>query len=833
MKFHTFPIRLFAIISLCCTTLSAFAAIKTVIVNISGLDFELNLDTTAKTASITDTRVVVKDDALAANVAIPETITYDEEVYTIVSLGTALQFCSVMQTLVLPNSIETLSSRSFANCSNLVTVEFGNNITSLPDNLFYNCRSLESVVIPESVTTMGSSVFINCKSLKSLRIPVSVVNINDQALGTGLTAIENIYLENPNVNVYPELLFNAVLYQDIVAWNGNPDVKIHVPEESLSAFIARYKSVFSADHFVVLEPVVPDMPPSLSISETSVELSPGESIQLNATITPQTTEDVTIKWESSDESVFTVSSDGTINAIGVGTAIVRAIVGELTAECQVEVVPIKVESFLIKGIYGTDVYFMGRSYQAVVEVTPENATDKTVVWSSDKPALATVNETGLVNCLEEGEVTITATIGSISRSIKIQIKPIQLQSITLLPEIMELTVGQEGELSWTTSPSDATYADIEWRISNSAVAIVKDNVVKALAGGETRIQAFNLKNGIWSNECKVIVKRADSDMLILSSGSITLMAKETFQLSVLNDPNGLTDLVWSSDNRDVATVDETGLVKAIGKGETIIRAVSEDRVGDCIVIVNTIEATEIQLSETAIELHPGQTTSIDALIIPESVTDNTVIWTTDNLAVATVENGYIEAVGEGIATITARCGNVTAECKVTVTIDKIEIESVSINEPDITLEVGDVRQLSFTVQPDDAYYESVEWKSTNENVIMVNSDGIVSAVGVGEAFISVGVDAVAAICKVKVVKAQMSGIEEVTQNPIASQITAISNSIIISNLKYNDFVGVYSVNGTAIYPPSNVVTDALTIRVPSPGIYIVRINKNATKVAVR
>ncbi|MDE7369534.1 MAG: hypothetical protein K2N08_07185, partial [Muribaculaceae bacterium] len=95
------------------------------------------------------------------------------------------------------------------------------------------------------------------------------------------------------------------------------------------------------------------------------------------------------------------------------------------------------------------------------------------------------------------------------------------------------------------------------------------------------------------------------------------------------------------------------------------------------------------------------------------------------------------------------------------------------------------------------------------------------------------VDAVAAICKIKVVKAQMSGIEEVTQNPIASQITTISNSIIISGLKNNDFVGVYSINGTAIYPPSNVVTDALTIKVPSPGIYIVRINKNATKVAVR
>ncbi|MDE6353334.1 MAG: Ig-like domain-containing protein [Muribaculaceae bacterium] len=809
------------------------AETKTITENICGLDFQINIDTNNNTADITSWRVEVKDASLAANVVIPESIIYDNENYTIVSLDQALRACGAVYKVTLPNSIKNLKDRAFASCNNLVSVQLGNGITTLPQYLFQNCRLLESVVIPNSVSTIENYVFINCNSLKSLRIPASVVNISDQAFGAALTAIEDIYLENPNAEVYPETLFNIVMAGEISPWNGNPNVKIHVPEESLPAFVARYKSVFSADHFVALKPIAPDLPPTLELSETSLELSPGESFQLTATVIPQPTEEMTITWISSDEAVVKVLADGTLQAIGVGTATVKATAGELSAECQVEVVPIKVESFLIKGIYATDVYFMGRSYQAVVEVTPENATDKTVVWSSNKPELATVNEIGLVNCLNEGEVTITATIGSLSRSVKIQIKPIQLQSITLSPEIMELTVGQEGALSWTTTPSDATFADVEWRISNTAVAIVQDNVVKALAGGETRIQAFNLKNGIWSNECKVVVKRADGDMLILSSGNITLMAKETFQLSVLNDPNGLADLVWSSDNRDVATVDENGLVKAVGKGETVIRAVCEDRVGECIVTVNTIDATEIQLSETAIELHPGQSTTIDALIIPDNVTDNTVVWSTDNPSAAKVDNGFIEAVGEGVATITARCGDVIAECIVTVTIEKIAIESVNINELEITLEIGDIRQLSFTVQPENAYYESIEWKSTNENVVTVNRDGLVSAVGVGEAFVSVGVDAVAAICKIKVVKAQMSGIEEVPQNPVTSQITTLSNTIMISNLKHNDFVGVYSVNGTAVYPPSNVVTDALTVRVPSPGIYIVRINKNATKVAVR
>ena len=834
MKFQILHIRLMLLWAFIGIASSAIADIKTITTDICGLEFQLNIDTTNKTAEITDWRVVVKDASLATNIVIPESIVYDNETYTIVSLGQALRACKDVYTIILPNSINRLTDRSFASCGNLVRVQLGDGITTLPKYLFQNSNLLESVDIPESVITMEENIFIGCAKLKELRIPAGVVNINEQALGAGLTTIENIYLGNPNADIYPEHLFNVIQYGGTVGpWNGNPDVKIHVPEESLPSFIAKYKSVFSADHFVALQPITPDTPPSLILNETAVEMSPGDSFQLTATITPQPTEDISITWTSSNESVVSVSSDGMMHAVGVGQATIKAVAGDLIAECQVDVVPIKVESFLIKGIYATDVYFMGRSYQATVEVYPENATDRTVVWSCNKPELATVSESGLVNCLAEGEATITATIGNISRSIKIQIKTIQLTSITISPERMDLTVGQEGELTWKITPEDATYTDFEWRISNTAVAIVQDNVVKALAGGEARIQAYNIKNGVWSNECWVTVKRADEGLLILSSGSVTLMAKETFQLSVLNDPNGLTDLIWSSDNRAVATVDENGLVTAVGKGETIIRAVCEDRVGECQVIVNTIEATDIQLSETSIELHPGQTTSIDVMITPDDVSDKTVIWTTDNEAVAKVDNGFIEAVGEGVAIITAQCGEVSAECVVNVTIEKIDIESVSINESEITLEVGDVRQFTFAVYPDNAYYEIVEWKSTNDNVVTVSDEGLVTAVGIGEAFISISVDAVADICKIKVKQPEMSGIEDVIQDSNSSQITTISNSIIISNLKYNDFVGVYSVNGTAVYPPSNVVTDALTIRVPSSGIYIVRINKSATKVAVR
>ena len=90
-----------------------------------------------------------------------------------------------------------------------------------------------------------------------------------------------------------------------------------------------------------------------------------------------------------------------------------------------------------------------------------------------------------------------------------------------------------------------------------------------------------------------------------------------------------------------------------------------------------IAVTGISLNHTNSTLIEGESFTLTATITPSNATDNTVVWTTSNNAVATVENGVVTAVAPGTATITARAGDYSASCEVTVEKKKVVITAVS------------------------------------------------------------------------------------------------------------------------------------------------------------
>ena len=146
-------------------------------------------------------------------------------------------------------------------------------------------------------------------------------------------------------------------------------------------------------------------------------------------------------------------------------------------------------------------------------------------------------------------------------------------------------------------------------------------------------------------------------------------------LTATVNPEGIEQAVeWSSDNDDVATVDENGKVTAVSVGKANITATSTaDQIisASCEVTVVPVKETGITLDKTEIVLKPNQTETRAATIEPQNAGDTTVEWTSDNPDVATVDNnGAVTAVAPGEATITAMTVNgLTATCKVTVTAD--------------------------------------------------------------------------------------------------------------------------------------------------------------------
>ena len=162
-----------------------------------------------------------------------------------------------------------------------------------------------------------------------------------------------------------------------------------------------------------------------------------------------------------------------------------------------------------------------------------------------------------------------------------------------------------------------------------------------------------------------------------------------------------------------------------------------------------VEVTGIILSADNMSLLVGQTEKLTATVQPDNTTDKTITWKSDNEAVATVSSdGTVTAVSVGIANITATCGKATATCKVTV--NPVEATGVILSADNMSLLVGQSEKLTATVEPDNTTDKTITWKSDNEAVATVSSDGTVTAVSVGTANITAICGKATATCKVTV-----------------------------------------------------------------------------------
>lgn len=147
----------------------------------------------------------------------------------------------------------------------------------------------------------------------------------------------------------------------------------------------------------------------LRLDKTSVTLEVGETIKVNITDNPL---NETVTWSSLNPSVATVTNDGTINALAPGQTKIVATGEETSAEVSVKVVPIGGEKIYVDSLSFTntnETLRVGQSKRLVPTISPADATNKGLVWSSSNNQVATVDESGDVVALNEGSVVITAT----------------------------------------------------------------------------------------------------------------------------------------------------------------------------------------------------------------------------------------------------------------------------------------------------------------------------------------------------------------------------------------------------------------------------------------
>lgn len=334
---------------------------------------------------------------------------------------------------------------------------------------------------------------------------------------------------------------------------------------------------------------------SISITPSSSTLYVGQYVDLKADISPSNASNKEVKWTSLNTTVAQVNSNGRVEAKKTGTTKIRCTADDGSGkygECTITVNdPIAVTGLKLNQ---TTVTMNVRDrYTLTHTISPSNATNKDVKWSTSKSSVATVIG-GTITAVDEGEADIICTSvdnSSVSAKCHIVVKSVPVKSITLDCTSATLGLNEKKQINATILPTNATALTTKWESSKPSVAEVSQSgYVTAKSAGETTIRCYATDNsGVYAT-CKITVKSYKPTSISLPQ-SVTVGVKETVPLTCTIQPsNATTTLSWSSANEQIATVSNDGVVKGIKEGSTVITVkTAEGLMAKCNVTVKKIE----------------------------------------------------------------------------------------------------------------------------------------------------------------------------------------------------------------------------------------------------
>ncbi len=320
---------------------------------------------------------------------------------------------------------------------------------------------------------------------------------------------------------------------------------------------------------------------SVALDKTSMQITSKNSInKLVATVTPSQASQK-VAWSSSNGKIATVDSKGRVKAVSNGKCKIIATTTDgtnRTASCDVTVdvkfvtgISFDFNSYTITNVNQTPVFNPN--------ITPSDAEDKNVRWSSSNTKVATVSSSGVIKAAGNGTCKITATTidgTNLSASFNITVN-VKATKITLDKTKIKLTTGKETEkITSSIEPSIANKA-VKYTSSNTSIATVSsDGVVTAVGSGTCRIIATTTDGSKVTASCDVTVNIKTTGMK-LDKTNYTFNKAETIKINPVITPSKASKkLTWTSSNTKVAIVSSDGKVTPVGKGTCKITATTTD-----------------------------------------------------------------------------------------------------------------------------------------------------------------------------------------------------------------------------------------------------------------
>lgn len=445
---------------------------------------------------------------------------------------------------------------------------------------------------------------------------------------------------------------------------------------------------------------------SLSLNKTELTLKVGESETLVATIQPDDATDKNVTWNTSDSSIALVDN-GIVTAVKEGTVEITAMSGEKTIVCKVKVTPLLPEGAVDLGIVMTD--YTGRTYRLywadrnIGASSPEDYGDY-YAWgeTETKPSYDWTTYkwcNGSNNSLTK--YNTSSYYGAIDKKYMLE----------KVDDVAHVKLGS----NWRMPTDDEWYT---LRTNSNCVETTQNGVKGIKVTGP-------------------------------SGNSIFLPYAGQKSGTSLSEDTGSEGFYWSSFLKDDHP-DQAYYIWLWGTPQThrhggrsaglTIRPVFDSLDG-------YVHITSIELNKTDLSLKVGENENLVAIVNPNNATEKTVIWSSSDTSVATVDqSGKVVAIKEGITTITAKAEEITATC--TVTISKIAVSSVELNRASLFLKEGESGTLTATVKPENATDKSVTWSSSDTVVATVDDDGKITAHKEGSVLITAKAGEKTATCSI-------------------------------------------------------------------------------------
>ena len=399
------------------------------------------------------------------------------------------------------------------------SVQHGGRII-IPEKVFYAGRELDVIEvynltgedisylsIPSSIESFYARIIsengieIN-NSIVFPRLPKTLPNLtilNDFCgdIDYDFTQFSNLEM----IKVYSEIP-PVCSSKSIFSVTQYTDLPVFVPEDAL----ADYQSADVWKEFWELKPM--KSVKLITLSETSLNLEPNQTVQLIANALPEDAFDTSFTWNSSDPNVASVDAEGVVTAITKGDAIITVSANggsDISAECAVHVDLLVKEIELSETEIGLE---PGDTKKLNVTVNPAEAFVKDVVWSSDNEEIASVDQDGNVIAKNIGIATITVqTTDGSDLSVECKVKVAELvKAISVLPTEATIKEGETMQFSCSVAPESATYKEINWTSDDNDVATVdSDGLVTAVSSGTTKIKANATDGSDVYGECTVTV----------------------------------------------------------------------------------------------------------------------------------------------------------------------------------------------------------------------------------------------------------------------------------------------------------------------------------------